>query len=159
MEPSQRVFEQAEGDAFASVVQGRRLLGLDLGTKTLGLAICDERWSLATPVRTIQRTKFTADVEAMLAYAAAEKVGGLVLGLPFNMDGSEGPRAQSTRAFARNLERLTPLPVLFWDERLSSHEADGRMERLGVAKRNRRTAIDAAAAAVILDDCLRAIRP
>src|SRR5690348_3732361 len=96
------------------------LMGLDLGTKTIGLAISDAGRRIASPLLTIRRTKFKADAEALLKQIAANAAVGLVLGLPLNMDGSEGPRVQSTRAFARNLAGLTTLPVLFWDERLST---------------------------------------
>ncbi|MEO0547709.1 MAG: Holliday junction resolvase RuvX, partial [Pseudomonadota bacterium] len=101
-------FSTESVDAFAAVLQGpSRLLGLDLGTKTIGMAISDSAWSIASPVNTVRRTKFTADVMEMLNYAQRESVSGLVMGLPFNMDGTEGPRAQSTRAFVRNLAKHT----------------------------------------------------
>lgn len=100
------------------------LAGLDLGTKTIGVAISDSLRSVATPVLTIRREKFTLDAEALLKLVTEREVKGLVLGLPRNMDGSEGPRAQSTRAFARNLARMTALPITFWDERLSTVAAD-----------------------------------
>src|SRR5262245_54822086 len=96
------------------------LLGLDLGTKTIGVAVCDPDRRLATGVETIARKTFTADATRLLALAAERKATGFVLGLPINMDGSEGPRAQSARAFARNLARLTELPIGLWDERLST---------------------------------------
>src|SRR5579872_4396446 len=103
-----------------------KLLGLDLGTKTIGVAVSDGLRLTATPLETIARTKFTADAERLAALAAENAAVAIVLGLPLNMDGSEGPRAQSTRAFARNLAAKLPLPIAFWDERLST-AAVGRM--------------------------------
>ena len=97
-----------------------KLLGLDLGTKTIGVAVSDALRYTATPLETIARTKFTVDAARLLELIADNKAVALVLGLPLNMDGSEGPRAQSTRAFARNLRQKTPLPIAFWDERLST---------------------------------------
>ena len=99
---------------------GQRLVGLDLGSKTIGIAVSDVMRSIATPWETWKRVKFTQDAEHLLAIAASEDVGGFVLGLPINMDGSEGPRAQSTRAFARNLRGKTDIPIAYWDERLST---------------------------------------
>ena len=101
-----------------------RLLGLDVGTKTIGLALSDVTRSVATPYHTVRRTKFTEDAKAIAAAIAEHDVGALVIGLPLNLDGSEGPRAQSTRAFARNLAALVAVPIIFWDERLST--AGGR---------------------------------
>ena len=103
----------------AALLPGRPVAGLDLGTETIGVALSDRRLSTATPLETIRRKKFGVDAERLLALLAAREAWGIVLGLPRNMDGSEGPRAQSTRAFARNLERLTDLPITYWDERLS----------------------------------------
>src|SRR3954466_3097582 len=97
-----------------------KLLGLDLGTKTIGVAISDGMRYSATPLETIQRTKFTADAARLLQLTVENDAVGFVIGLPLNMDGSEGPRVQSTRAFARNLAQKTPLPMAFWDERLST---------------------------------------
>ncbi len=121
-------FEPSQSADFAKALQGSgRLLGLDLGTKTIGLAVSDGAWSIASPVRTIRRTKFTADAQDMLIYARENDVAGLVLGLPLNMDTSEGPRAQATRAFARSLAPLSDLPLLFWDESLSTVAADAAL--------------------------------
>ena len=146
-------------DAFATALQGpARLLGLDLGTKTIGIAISDSNWSIASPVRTIRRTKFTADVTEMLAYAVRESVKGLVIGLPLNMDGSEGPRAQATRAFVRNLARHTDMPVLYWDERLSSFAAESAMLEADLTRKKRAKVIDQMAAAIILQGALDALR-
>lgn len=136
---------------------GSRLLALDLGTKTIGLAICDGGLSIATPLRTIRRTKYTPDVVEIAALARKEGVGGLVVGLPLNMDGSEGPRAQSARAFVRNLEGRIDLPVMFQDERLTTAEAEEAMIAAGVKREKRAEMIDAAAAAVILSDALKVL--
>ncbi len=140
---------------------GRRLAAIDLGTKTIGLAISDLGWSLANPRPVIARRKFTLDAEALLAALAAEDAAALVVGLPLNMDGSEGPRAQATRAFVRNLSPKTALPMAYWDERLSTVAAERAMISLDVSRRKREERIDSAAAAFILQgalDRLRAVR-
>ena len=114
-----------DAEAFvAALPREGALMGLDLGDKTIGLAVSDIRRSVASPDRTIRRKKFTLDAAELLAAVQGRGVVGLVLGLPLNMDGSEGPRVQSTRAFARNLAALTPLPIGFWDERLSTVAAE-----------------------------------
>jgi putative pre-16S rRNA nuclease len=133
---------------------GTRLAGLDLGTKTIGVALSDIRLKIATPLTTIRRTKFQADAQALLGLCAAEKVGGLVLGLPVNMNGTEGPRAQATRAFLKNLARLTELPVALWDERLSTAAAERAMLEADLSRKKRAEKIDAAAAAFILQGAL-----
>ena len=102
----------------AALPQSRAVFGLDFGEKTIGVAASDLRRSVATPIAVIRRTKFTEDAKALLALVAERNIAGMILGLPRNMDGSEGPRAQATRAFARNLVRLTDLPIGYWDERL-----------------------------------------
>ena len=130
------------------------LIGLDLGTKTIGVATSDPDRRLASPVETIVRKAFTADAARVLALAGERSAVGFVLGLPMNMDGSEGPRAQSTRAFARNLSRLTALPIALWDERLSTAAAE-RALIAADARRDRRAAvIDQHAAAFILQGAL-----
>lgn len=139
----------------AALPGGGRLLGLDLGTKTIGTALCDAGWSFATPAGTIRRAKFTADKAALVAVIAAQGVKGMVLGLPRNMDGSEGPRAQSTRAFARNVADLGP--VLLWDERWSTAAAERAMLEQDVSRAKRADRIDAHAAAVILQAALDAL--
>ncbi len=150
-------FEPSQSADFATALQGGgRLLGLDLGTKTIGLAVSDADWSIASPVRTIRRTKFTDDARDMLTYAQENAIAGFVLGLPLNMDETEGPRAQSTRAFARSLAPLSPLPLLFWDERLSTVAADMALSKR--ARRNRADTIDAVAASLILRSALDALR-
>lgn len=133
---------------------GRRLLGLDLGTKTIGLALSDGLLTVASPYRTLKRTKFSQDVEELAAVARKEGVFALVIGLPLNMDGSEGPRAQSTRAFVRNLEGKLDLPVALWDERLSTVAAERAMLEADMSRRKRAEKIDSAAAAFILQGAL-----
>ena len=141
--------------AFAAAAPpGRALLGLDLGTKTIGLALSDRLWSAATPQKTLRRRKFGEDAAALLDFAAAHEVGGLLLGLPLNMDGSEGPRAQSTRAFARNLAPLTDLPIGFWDERLSTLAAERALLEADTSRKRRAEVIDHVAAAYILQGAL-----
>ncbi len=134
------------------------LAGLDLGTKTLGVAVSDGLRQVASPLSTIKRVKFTQDAEALLKIAAERGLAGLVLGLPLNMDGSEGPRAQSTRAFARNLERLTPLPIAFWDERLSTVAAERALLEADTSRRRRAEVIDHVAAGYILQGMLDRLR-
>jgi putative Holliday junction resolvase len=135
----------------------KRILGLDLGTKTIGMATADLTRQVATPRETIRRTKFTADVNAMLAFAAQEDIGLIVIGLPLNMDGSEGPRAQATRAFVRNLPRLTPLPVVYWDERLSTAAVTRTMLEADLSRAKRAVNVDKLAAAYILQSFLDAL--
>ena len=134
------------------------LAGLDFGDKTIGVAISDRLWSVASPTQTVKRTKFTADAAALLDLLAAREVKGIVLGLPLNMDGSEGPRCQKTRAFARNLARLTDLPMTFWDERLSSVAADRAMLEADMSRAKRAEKIDQVAAAIILQGALDRMR-
>ncbi len=140
---------------FAAILPpNRAIAGLDLGTKTIGVAISDLRRAVATPVETLQRVKFTADATALLALLATRGAHGIVLGLPLNMDGSEGPRVQSTRAFARNLEQLTPLPITFWDERLSTVAAERALLEADASRKRRKEVIDAVAAGYILQGAL-----
>jgi putative Holliday junction resolvase len=130
------------------------LIGLDLGTKTIGVAASDPDRRLATGVETIARTRFSADAARLLALAAERKATGFVLGLPINMDGSEGPRAQATRAFARNLARLTGLPIALWDERLSTAAVERDLIAADASRRKRAAVIDQHAAAFILQGAL-----
>lgn len=132
----------------------RAICGLDLGTVTIGVAVSDALRSVATPLETIKRKKFTTDAEALLAILHKRDIAGIVLGLPLNMDGSEGPRAQSTRAFARNLERLTPLPIAFWDERLSTVAAERALLEADTSRKRREEVIDHVAAGYILQGML-----
>ncbi len=130
------------------------LLGLDLGTKTIGVAVSDPDRRVATVVETIARKAFTADAERLLNAAAERQAVALVLGLPINMDGTEGPRAQSTRAFARNLSRLTELPIAFWDERLSTAAVERGLIAADMKRARRAEVIDQHAAAYILQGAL-----
>ena len=130
------------------------LIGLDLGTKTIGVAVSDPNRRIATAVETIARTAFTADATRLLALAAERMAVGIVLGLPINMDGSEGPRAQSTRAFARNLARLTQLPIGLWDERLSTAAVERQLIAADVSRAKRAAVIDQHAAMFILQGAL-----
>ena len=130
------------------------LAGLDYGSKTIGIAVSDRLRSVASPLRTIKRTRFGADAAALLEEAAARSIGGFVLGLPRNMDGSEGPRAQSTRAFARNLAGLTDRPITFWDERLSTVAAERALLEADASRRRRAEVIDHVAAGYILQGLL-----
>jgi putative Holliday junction resolvase len=130
------------------------LIGLDLGTKTIGVATSDPDRRLATAVETIARKTFTADAARILALAAERKAAGLVLGLPVSMDGTEGPRAQSTRAFARNLARLTEMPIALWDERLSTAAVERELIASDVSRARRKAVIDQHAAVFILQGAL-----
>ncbi len=132
----------------------RAVAGLDLGTKTIGVAVSDRLLSVASPLQTIRRVKFGADAQALLELASAREIGGFILGLPRNMDGSEGPRCQSTRAFARNLSALTELPISFWDERLSTVAAERALLEADTSRRKRAEVIDHVAAGVILQGAL-----
>lgn len=142
----------------AALPRAGAIAGLDLGTKTIGVAVSDGLRQVASPLTVIRRTKFTADATALLALATDRGLAGLVLGLPLNMDGTEGPRAQSTRAFARNLERLTPLPLTFWDERLSTVAAERALFEADTSRRRRAEVIDQVAAGYILQGALDRLR-
>ncbi|MFM2391284.1 MAG: Holliday junction resolvase RuvX [Pseudomonadota bacterium] len=140
---------------FAAILPpNRAVAGLDLGDKTIGVALSDLRRVVATPVETIRRVKFTADATALLALLAARGAEGIILGLPLNMDGSIGPRVQATQAFARNLERLTALPITFWDERLSTVAAERALLEADASRKRRKEVIDAVAASYILQGAL-----
>lgn len=142
-------------EEFAEAAKGfTPLIGLDLGERTIGVALSDRTRSVATPVETIRRKKFTTDAERLLQIVMDREVGGLILGLPRNMDGSEGPRCQSTRAFARNLSRLTDLPIGFWDERLSTVAAERALLEADTSRRRRAEVIDHVAASYILQGAL-----
>ena len=141
-------------EAIATLNAGQRLMGLDLGSVTIGIATSDVTLSIATPRHTIERSKFQADAKALLDFATAENIGLIVLGLPLNMDGSEGPRAQSTRAFARNLSQLTPLPLIYWDERLSTAAVERTMLEADLSRAKRDKHVDKLAAAFILQGIL-----
>jgi len=141
---------------FGEAVSHGKLAGLDVGTKTVGLAVCDLSWSFAGPSETIRRTKFTADLEALRKFVECEQVTGLVLGLPLNMDGSDSPRTQSVRAFARNLAPLN-LPILLWDERWSTQAVERAMIEADVSRAKRAEKVDALAAAHILQGAIDAL--
>lgn len=145
----------ADIQVFAAALPAKgAIAGLDLGEKTIGVAISDLRRSVASPIETIKREKFTLDAGKLLALLTAREVGAILLGLPLNMDGSEGPRVQSTRAFARNLERLTPMPISFWDERLSTVAATRAMLEADLSRKQRAERVDNVAAAYILQGAL-----
>jgi putative Holliday junction resolvase len=141
-------------DAAAVLPPRGVLMGLDLGTKTIGVAACDPDRRVAAPVETISRKRFNLDAARILELAAERRAAGLVLGLPINMDGSEGPRAQSTRAFARNLARLTELPIALWDERLSTAAVERALIAADASRAKRKAVIDQHAAAYILQGAL-----
>ena len=144
---------------FSAVLRpGQRLIGIDVGTKTLGLALSDVERRIASGFETIRRKKFTPDAAYLLGIAAKHAIGGFVLGLPLNMDGSEGPRAQGTRAFQRNLAKLTPLPMLFWDERLSTAAAERTLIEGDASRKRRAEVIDKMAATIILQTSLDRMR-
>ncbi|PWE33999.1 Holliday junction resolvase RuvX [Maritimibacter sp. 55A14] len=148
----------AEADAIAAfrdtLAPMRAVMGLDLGEKTIGIAVSDRMLSVATPLETLRRRKFAQDAARLLEIATAREIGGIVLGLPRNMDGSEGPRCQSTRAFARNLSRLTDLPIAFWDERLSTVAAERALLEADATRKRRSEVIDHVAASYILQGVL-----
>lgn len=140
---------------------GKTVAGIDPGTTTIGLAVSDRNLSFAHPRPVIMRKKFALDAAALLSALARDEVYALAIGLPVNMDGSEGPRAQASRAFARNLSKLTEMPLLFWDERLSTVAAERTLIEMDFSRKRRETKIDSAAAAFILQgvlDRLRALR-
>ena len=140
------------------VADGGVIAGIDLGTKTIGVAVSDRSLSFAHPRPVILRRKFTPDAEALLALFAREDVRAAVIGLPINMDGSEGPRAQATRAFVRNIERLTDMPFAYLDERLSTVAAERTLIEMDVSRAKRGSRIDSAAAAFILQGALDRLR-
>jgi putative holliday junction resolvase len=147
-------------EAAALLPEHGALIGLDLGTKTIGVAVSDPDRRLAAPVVTIGRARFVSDAERLLGLAEERRVVGSVLGLPLNMDGSEGPRAQATRAFARNLAKLTALPIALWDERLSTAAVERVLIEADASRRKRKAVIDQHAAAYILQGALdRLARP
>jgi len=145
---------EAPADYAALLPPIGAVAGLDLGTVTIGVAMSDLMRGVATPVLTIKRKKFGVDAQALLKLLETRQAHGIVLGLPRNMDGSEGPRAQATRAFARNLERLTPLPITFWDERLSTVAATRAMIEADMSRKRRAELVDHVAAGFILQGML-----
>jgi len=147
------IFDTAEEYA-AALPRNGALIGLDLGEKTIGMAVSDRMRSVATPLDTIRRKKFGLDAAALLDVIAKREIGAILLGLPRNMDGSEGARCQSTRAFARNLSRLTDLPIGFWDERLSTVAAERALLEADTSRKRRAEVIDHVAASYILQGFL-----
>ncbi|MDE4133241.1 Holliday junction resolvase RuvX [Phaeobacter sp. QD34_3] len=144
---------------FAAALPGfTALIGLDLGDKTIGVAVSDRIGAVATPLETVRRKKFTLDSARLLKIIKDRDVGGILLGLPRNMDGSEGPRCQSTRAFARNMARLTDLPIGFWDERLSTVAAEKALLEADTSRKRRSEVIDHVAASYILQGALDRMR-
>ncbi|MCP3972380.1 MAG: Holliday junction resolvase RuvX [Rhodobacteraceae bacterium] len=146
------------GDFAAALPRGQAIAGLDLGTQTIGVAVSDGLLSVATPLQTIRRRKFGLDAARLLQIADERQLAGFVLGLPLNMDGNEGPRCQSTRAFARNLTKLTDLPITFWDERLSTVAAERALLEADTSRRRRAEVIDHVAAGYILQGLLDRMR-
>jgi putative Holliday junction resolvase len=146
----------ADTAQFAAAVPHGKLAGLDVGTKTIGIAVCDAGWHFAGPLETIRRAKFTKDLEILAAIVEREQIAGLVIGLPLNMDGTDSPRTQSTRAFARNLAPLE-LPVLLWDERWSTQAVERAMIEADVSRARRAEKVDALAAAHILQGAIDAL--
>jgi putative Holliday junction resolvase len=142
-------------EAFAAALPpNRAIAGLDLGDKTIGVALSDLRRQVATPIQVIRREKFTLDAAKLLALLGERGAAGIVLGLPLNMDGTTGPRVQATQAFARNLEKLTPLPICYWDERLSTVAAERALLEADTSRKRRKEVIDQVAAGYILQGAL-----
>lgn len=139
-----------------ALTEGGRLLGLDVGTKTIGTALCDAGWTIATAAELVRRTKFAKDLEVLKGLIAAQRVTGIVIGLPLNMDGSESPRTQSTRAFARNMETLG-LPILLWDERWSTQAVTRTLIHADASRARRAELVDKMAAAYILQGAIDAL--
>jgi putative holliday junction resolvase len=146
------------GELRASVPQGARLIGLDVGTKTIGMALSDTRLMIASPLDTIRRKRFRDDMTALFAAIDRHGVGGVVIGLPLALSGGDTPRTQSVRAFARNLLALRELPALLWDERLSTAAVTREMIAADMTRKRRAEIVDKVAAAYILQGCLDAIR-
>lgn len=145
--------------AFRALLSGQdRLLGLDLGTRTIGLALSDVSRMIGSSLETIRRTKFKADVVRLFELAEQHRVAGLVLGFPISLDGTEGPRCQATRAFARNVNQLSPLPILLWDERLTTAAAERMLIEADTSRRRRAEVIDKLAATIILQGALDRMR-
>jgi putative Holliday junction resolvase len=145
----------ASFEAFAAALPPTRaVMGLDPGTRTIGVAVSDRQLSVASPLETVKKTRFAADAARLIDIASHRDIGGIVIGLPINMDGSEGPRAQSVRALARNLSGLCDLPIGFWDERLSTVAAERALLDADASRKRRKEVIDHVAAAYILQGAL-----
>ena len=143
-------------DYRAALPEGGRLIGLDVGTQTIGTALCDAGWTIATPADLIRRAKFSVDRAKLRDLIAAQSVQGIVMGLPLNLDGTDSPRTQSTRAFARNMEDLG-LPILLWDERWSTQAVERAMIDADLSRAKRAERVDSAAAAYILQGAIDAL--
>jgi putative Holliday junction resolvase len=142
-------------DHFAAILpQGKRVIGIDVGSKTLGLALSDATRKIASALVTLRRSRLAEDLRQLLELAARHEAGGFVVGLPLNLDGSEGPRAQATRAFVRNLAKATPLPAVYWDERLTTVAAERTLIEADVSRRRRAEVVDKVAATLILQGAL-----
>jgi putative pre-16S rRNA nuclease len=146
------------GDFAAALARGVRVMGLDVGSKTLGLALSDTTRSIASALVTLRRSRLTDDLRQLLELTARHGVGGFVVGLPLNLDGSSGPRVQATRAFVRNLAKATPLPVVYWDERLSTVAAERTLLEADLSRRRRAEVVDKVAATLILQGALDRMR-
>jgi putative pre-16S rRNA nuclease len=145
-------------ETFQKRTLGKALIGLDLGTKTIGIAIADPLWTVASPRETIKRKKFGVDAQRLIELIEEAEAGGLVLGLPLNMDGSEGPRVQSTRTFARNLLQKIHIPICFWDERLSTVAVTRTLLEADTSRQKRAEVVDKMAASFILQGALDRLR-
>ncbi len=145
-------------DFTARLRPAARLIGIDAGTKTLGLALSDETRTIASPLTVLKRSKFTKDAAQLLEIAAQHRIAGFVLGLPTNLDGTAGPRVQATRAFAKNLNALTELPILLWDERLSTVAAERPLLEADASRKRRAEIVDKVAATIILQGALDRMR-
>jgi putative holliday junction resolvase len=146
------------GDFAASLPQGVRIMGLDVGSKTVGLALSDATRSIASALVTLRRTRLADDLRQLLDVAVRHGVGGFVVGLPLNLDGSAGPRVQATRAFVRNLAKASPLPVVYWDERLSTVAAERALLEADMSRKRRAEVVDKVAATIILQGALDRMR-
>ncbi len=147
----------ATADFRSALPEGGRLLGLDVGTKTIGTALCDAGWTIATPAKLVRRTKFAKDLAVLQTLARAQLVAGIVLGLPLNLDGTDSPRTQSVRAFARNLENPLELPILLWDERWSTQAVTRTLLDADASRARRAELVDKMAAAYILQGAIDAL--
>lgn len=156
--PAQRGTTFIDAETFSSVIVPGRLIGIDAGTKTIGLALSDVTRTIGSALETIRRTKFSIDAARLLDLAREHSIAGFVLGFPVNLDGTEGPRAQGTRAFARNVNALSPLPILLWDERLTTSQAERMLIEADASRKRRGEVIDKLAATLILQGALDRMR-
>lgn len=148
---------EAPAEFRAALPSGGRLAGLDVGSKTVGVALCDAGWTFATAAETVKRTKFSKDLERLRTIFAEQQIAGLVIGLPLNLDGTDSPQTQSTRAFARNVDAALDLPILLRDERWSTQAVERAMIEQDVTRKKRAARVDAAAAAFILQGAIDAL--